>query len=89
MCFGATCPTCSKKAWRGCGSHIPAALSGVPEDQWCTCEPRVTVDGKAYPPAAKVAVPGLSWLSNAFGGGGDQAKAGEETKGKGGGKGEL
>ncbi|KAI1376788.1 hypothetical protein F4677DRAFT_73889 [Hypoxylon crocopeplum] len=85
MCFGATCSTCSKKAWRGCGSHIPAALAGVPEDQWCTCEPRVMVNGKAYPPAAKMAIPGLSWLSSMFGGGGggDGRAKDAETKGKG------
>ncbi|KAI6092619.1 hypothetical protein F4821DRAFT_137958 [Hypoxylon rubiginosum] len=74
----------AKKSWRGCGSHIPAALAGVPEDQWCTCEPRVAVDGKAYPPSAKMQIPGLSWLGSMFGGGsgsgGEQAK---ETKGKG------
>ncbi|KAK1595268.1 uncharacterized protein LY79DRAFT_547213 [Colletotrichum navitas] len=46
MCFGVTCSTCSKATWRGCGAHIPAALSGVPEDQWCTCTPKVTVNGK-------------------------------------------
>ncbi|KAI0024973.1 hypothetical protein F4780DRAFT_487345 [Xylariomycetidae sp. FL0641] len=72
----------AKKSWRGCGSHIPAALAGIPEEQWCTCTPRVTVDGKAYPPAAKVQIPGLSWLTGMFGGG--------SSKGEGGnGKGEL
>ncbi|RYP22980.1 hypothetical protein DL767_008938 [Monosporascus sp. MG133] len=60
MCYGATCPTCSKKSWRGCGNHIPSALSGVPQDRWCTCTPPVMVDGKAYPPAAKLEIPGLS-----------------------------
>ncbi|KAI5868134.1 cytochrome P450 [Durotheca rogersii] len=70
MCFGATCSTCSKKSWRGCGSHVPAALAGVPEDKWCTCGPRVTIEGKQYPPAAKMSMPGLSWLTSMFGGGG-------------------
>ncbi|KAI0902152.1 hypothetical protein F4806DRAFT_27561 [Annulohypoxylon nitens] len=84
MCFGATCPTCSGKAWRGCGSHIPAALARVPEKQWCTCEPRVTVDGKDYPPSAKMSIPGVSWLSSMFGsGGGERGKNGADTKGKG------
>jgi hypothetical protein len=27
-------------------------MSGVPEEEWCTCTPRVNVDGKDYPPAA-------------------------------------
>lgn len=42
----------AKKAWLGCGRHIPTALAGVPEADWCTCEPKVEVDGKKYPPAA-------------------------------------
>ncbi|KAL8420023.1 hypothetical protein RB594_002976 [Gaeumannomyces avenae] len=70
MCFGATCGTCSKKSWRGCGSHIPSAMSGVKEEDWCTCEPKVTVDGKEFPPAAKVSIPGAAWLGSLLGGGG-------------------
>ncbi|KAL1839082.1 hypothetical protein VTJ49DRAFT_1883 [Mycothermus thermophilus] len=53
MCMSATCPTCNKKTWRGCGNHIASVLSDVPEDEWCTCEPKVEKDGKKYPPAAK------------------------------------
>jgi len=26
----------------------------VPEDKWCTCDPKYEVDGKPYPPAAKI-----------------------------------
>ncbi|KAH6890357.1 hypothetical protein B0T10DRAFT_560872 [Thelonectria olida] len=77
MCYGATCPTCSKKSWRGCGSHIPQALAGVPENQWCTCGPRTKVDGKEYPPAAKFEIPGVAWLTSMFGGGG-RGKDGKE-----------
>ena len=58
----------AKKSWRGCGKHIPSALAGVPEDDWCTCEPRVEADGKSYPHAARVAIPGASWLSGLVGG---------------------
>ncbi|TDZ37140.1 hypothetical protein C8035_v008989 [Colletotrichum spinosum] len=58
MCYGVTCSTCSKATWRGCGAHIPAALNGVPEDQWCTCTPRVTVNGKEYPPQNAMSIPG-------------------------------
>ncbi|KAI1335135.1 hypothetical protein F5Y15DRAFT_398979 [Xylariaceae sp. FL0016] len=79
MCFSATCPTCSKKSWRGCGSHIPDALAGIPEDRWCTCEPPIMVEGKAYPPAASMELPGLSWLTSWFGG--DASKK-DQTKGK-------
>ncbi|EHA54083.1 hypothetical protein MCOR27_008522 [Pyricularia oryzae] len=54
MCMGATCGTCSKKTWRGCGSHISSAMAGVPESEWCTCEPKVEFEGTMYPPAAKM-----------------------------------
>jgi hypothetical protein len=43
----------AKKTWAGCGMHIPSAMAGVPEDEWCTCEPKKEVDGKSYPPSAK------------------------------------
>ncbi|KAK4169472.1 hypothetical protein QBC43DRAFT_283924 [Cladorrhinum sp. PSN259] len=54
MCFGANCPICSLKSWRGCGSHVPSVLSSVPESDWCTCTPRFTAasNGKEYPPQA-------------------------------------
>ncbi|KAI0603288.1 hypothetical protein F4775DRAFT_22485 [Biscogniauxia sp. FL1348] len=55
MCFSATCPTCY-------------ALSGIPENQWCTCGSPIMIGGKAYPPAANVDIPGLSWLAGLFGG---------------------
>ncbi|CAI0644956.1 unnamed protein product [Colletotrichum noveboracense] len=83
MCFGVTCSTCSKATWRGCGQHIPSALSGVPEDQWCTCTPKVTVNGKEYPPAGSVSIPGMSWLSSLFGGGSSNDKAKQESKRRG------
>ncbi|KAK4137847.1 hypothetical protein BT67DRAFT_123417 [Trichocladium antarcticum] len=53
MCMPATCPTCDKKTWRGCGSHIASVFTDVPEKEWCTCEPKVEVDGKEYPPQLK------------------------------------
>lgn len=37
MCSPALCPQCRKVTWSGCGMHIEEALSGVPEDQRCTC----------------------------------------------------
>jgi hypothetical protein len=59
----------AKSSWRGCGNHIPSAMQGVPQDQWCTCEARVTVDGKEYPAAAPLEIPGLSWIGSVLGGG--------------------
>lgn len=61
----------AKKSWRGCGRHIPSAMSGVPESEWCTCDPKVEVGGKSYPPAAKAAAGG-SWLGGLLGGGGQK-----------------
>ncbi|EGS20622.1 uncharacterized protein CTHT_0024560 [Thermochaetoides thermophila DSM 1495] len=50
MCFQTSCPNCSKTTWRGCGGHIANVFANVAEDQWCTCEPKVEVNGKQYPP---------------------------------------
>ncbi|KAJ4424965.1 hypothetical protein N0V82_000247 [Gnomoniopsis sp. IMI 355080] len=61
----------AKKAWRGCGRHIPSAMAGVDEADWCACEPRVEVDGKTYPRAA----PAAPLFGGIFGGG--QKKDGE------------
>lgn len=46
-------------------------MNGVPESDWCTCEPKVEVGGKEYPPAAKMGVPGFlkGWI-----GGSDEGK---------------
>jgi hypothetical protein len=41
-----------KTSWFGCGNHIPGVLDSVPADQLCTCEPKVEVEGKKYPPKA-------------------------------------
>ena len=70
----------AKQAWRGCGSHLPSVFSNVPEDQWCTCEPKVEVNGKQYPPAAKVSMPSLgmpSFLKSWVGGAKPEEKKGE------------
>ncbi|KAK0621311.1 hypothetical protein B0T17DRAFT_283957 [Bombardia bombarda] len=65
MCYGATCPTCSKQAWKGCGSHLSTVFSGVPEDKWCVCEPKVDVNGTSYPPqAASGGVSMPSWMKS-------------------------
>lgn len=48
------------------------------------------MNGKDYPPSAKMGIPGLSWVTSMFGGGGSgQAKDAADTKGEGKGKGEL
>lgn len=38
MCSQATCSTCQKTTWKGCGSHVDAVLANVPAARRCTCE---------------------------------------------------
>ncbi|KAG5756079.1 hypothetical protein H9Q69_002133 [Fusarium xylarioides] len=78
MCFGATCPTCSKKSWRGCGNHVQQVFDGVPQAEWCTCTPRTKIGSKEYPPAAPMQIPGLSWISGMLGGGKHQQPGGDK-----------
>ncbi len=37
MCSPATCSTCGKATWRGCGNHVEMALAGVPAEKRCSC----------------------------------------------------
>ncbi|KAM0365294.1 hypothetical protein HYE67_008125 [Fusarium culmorum] len=39
-----------RATWWGCGNHVPAVMSNIPEHEWCTCEPKVEKDGEKYPP---------------------------------------
>ncbi|QPC74673.1 hypothetical protein HYE68_005425 [Fusarium pseudograminearum] len=50
MCKKSTCNTCKQSTWWGCGNHIPAVMSNIPDNEWCTCEPKVEKDGGKYPP---------------------------------------
>ncbi|KAK8205930.1 hypothetical protein IWZ01DRAFT_510926 [Phyllosticta capitalensis] len=50
MCKKATCDTCQKTTWWGCGNHIPTVMADVPADEWCGCDPKVEIDGTKYPP---------------------------------------
>ncbi|TVY27913.1 hypothetical protein LHYA1_G003012, partial [Lachnellula hyalina] len=52
MCRKATCATCQKSTWFGCGSHVPSVMDSISEDERCICEPKVEKDGKTYPPKA-------------------------------------
>jgi hypothetical protein len=56
-------PSIAKTTWRGCGSHVPSVFANIPEDQWCTCEPKVEKEGKQYPPQAPSGFGGMSWFS--------------------------
>ncbi len=39
MCSPATCRTCGKATYRGCGQHVEQVLRGVPKAQRCSCSP--------------------------------------------------
>jgi len=37
MCMPATCRSCGKATYSGCGSHVEQVLAGVPQSQRCDC----------------------------------------------------
>lgn len=41
MCQRATCSTCNKATYKGCGQHVEQVLKGVPSNQRCSCPPGV------------------------------------------------
>ena len=38
MCVPATCRSCGKATYSGCGQHVEAVLGHVPADQVCSCD---------------------------------------------------
>jgi len=45
MCRPATCRTCGKASWAGCGQHVDQVLRGVPKNQRCSCTPEQKAPG--------------------------------------------
>lgn len=37
MCSPATCRTCGKASYAGCGQHVEQVLAGVPQHKRCSC----------------------------------------------------
>jgi len=37
MCSPATCSSCGKITWSGCGLHVDMVMRNVAEDRRCTC----------------------------------------------------
>ena len=35
MCRSATCKTCGKTTWAGCGQHVDQVMAGVPRTDRC------------------------------------------------------
>ena len=60
MCRPATCKTCQKTTWAGCGQHIASVKAGVPAGQWCNGK-----HTQAEKDAARAAKPGF--FSRLFG----------------------
>lgn len=40
MCSPASCKTCGKTTWRGCGNHVAQVKAMVPANQWCNGHPK-------------------------------------------------
>ena len=57
---------------------LSTLFANVPADKWCTCEPKVEVDGKSYPPQAKMSLGIPTFIKNLVGGGSKT----EEKKGE-------
>ncbi|RYN25650.1 hypothetical protein AA0113_g5106 [Alternaria arborescens] len=51
MCKKASCDSCNKTTWWGCGKHVAGVMESVPKEQWCTCAPQ----GNQYPPMGTIA----------------------------------
>ena len=41
MCKRATCPTCRKPTFVGCGAHVEQVLADVPKAERCRCREEV------------------------------------------------
>ncbi len=37
MCYPATCPSCRKTTWAGCGQHADTVMRSVAASDRCTC----------------------------------------------------
>ena len=48
MCRPATCPSCSKVTWAGCGQHVDQVMAGVPRQQQCTCNEQQQPAGASF-----------------------------------------
>lgn len=45
----------------------------MPEEKWCTCEPKTEINGKKYPPSAKMNIGLPSWMTSWMGGSSNNA----------------
>jgi hypothetical protein len=73
----------AKTTWRGCVNHVAAVFSEIAEDQWYSCQPRLKVNGKEYPPSATFEATRSLWMMR-ISEGDSTSKTGRKGKGKGG-----
>ena len=45
MCRPATCKTCGKTTWAGCGQHVDQVMAGVPRADRCPGHPNEQPSG--------------------------------------------
>ncbi len=45
MCRSATCRTCGKTTWAGCGQHVDQVMAGVPRAAQCPGHPKDPTSG--------------------------------------------
>ena len=56
MCRAATCRTCGKTTWAGCGQHVQSVRKTVPASQWCNGKhSQAQLDAAASPRAGFLA----------------------------------
>lgn len=48
MCQQATCKTCGKVTWRGCGQHVDQVMKRVPVAQRCSCTPSTETEPRGF-----------------------------------------
>ena len=46
MCRPATCKTCGKAMWAGCGQHVDQVMAGVPRADRCPGHAATAATGK-------------------------------------------
>ncbi|MDO4685964.1 MAG: hypothetical protein Q4A92_05395 [Corynebacterium sp.] len=67
MCRAATCPTCNKTTWTGCGRHIDQVMATVPESQRCHHKPTSNAEARSASSGPGEA-PRRGFLRSLFGG---------------------
>jgi hypothetical protein len=54
MCSPATCRTCGKATYTGCGRHVEQVLGGVAQNKRCACGSAAKAEGSGRSLLAKI-----------------------------------